>query len=86
MERHQEIKNFRPEKFWSIKLTVNRNNQESGKNEVCQFNWQRNKLFDELATQVLLDNCIDARFAKVTSVLKKQTKKLRPEPLNTIEA
>lgn len=35
---------------------------------------------------MLLEGCIDAKHAKVTTVTKKQTKRFRPQPLNTIEA
>ena len=35
---------------------------------------------------MLFENCQDAEQATVVNVVKKQTKKMRPFPLNTIEA
>ena len=34
----------------------------------------------------MLDACEEAKLATVTNVSKKQTRKFRPQPLNTIEA
>ena len=43
-------------------------------------------MFDEVFTQILKETCEDAKWANVLTVAKRQTKKLRPQPLNTIEA
>ena len=52
----------------------------------CDFNWSRGKLFDQLVTTVLKENCEDAKQARILNVVKKDTVKHRPFPLNTIEA
>lgn len=56
------------------------------KDNICEFLWQRGKLFDLEIVEMLKDACDDARKAKVITVAKKQVKKYRPQPLNTIEA
>ena len=43
-------------------------------------------MFDQDTVEMLKECCEDAKVAKVVSVVKKQTKKFRPQPLNTIEA
>ena len=52
----------------------------------CVFGWARDRLFDKPVVEMLLANCTDAKTGKIIAVEKKPAKKLRPQPLNTVEA
>ena len=76
VERYQEIENFVPEDFWYLKLSVER--QQKDRKLTCDFKWVRDRLFDKSVCQMLLLNCKDAGQARVISVIRKPTKKIRP--------
>lgn len=75
---------FEPEDFWYIKLVITK--ERDGRKIECEFKWQRDRLFDESAVEILLQNCMDESNATVKSVDRKPAKKWRPQPLNTVEA
>jgi DNA topoisomerase-3 len=82
VERYQLIKKFVPEKFFYLDCRVER---ETGNKKVeVKFEWERDRLFDELATCILLESCEEAKYAKVIKVLKKEVSRRKPYPLNTI--
>jgi len=82
VERYQLIKKFVPEKFFYLDCRVER--EVANKKLEVKFEWGRNRLFDELATCILLESCEEAKHAKVIKVVKKETYKRKPYPLNTI--
>ena len=49
------------------------------------FNWSRHRLFDRMTTIILYERCLAAKFAKVTNVEEKPTRKYKPLPLTTVE-
>ena len=50
------------------------------------FNWKRNRLFDELACQILHDNCVEPpAVATVTGVKSRPRSRWRPTALDTVE-
>lgn len=56
------------------------------KKDILTFSWERNHLFDHLATTVLFERCADTGYkARVESVIHKPTSKWRPLPLTTVE-
>ncbi|KAL8656570.1 MAG: hypothetical protein Q9226_002633 [Calogaya cf. arnoldii] len=79
VDRYFRVKNFVPEKFWSIKVTHRREDMD------VDFSWRRHRLFDRMSVVVLFEKCLAARLAKVTKLLKKPTSKWRPLPLTTVE-
>jgi len=70
VERYQQIKDFKPESFWSIKFKVKRRDVD-GKLKQCEFNWKRDRLYDQAAVIALKEACEEAEFAKVKSMAKK---------------
>lgn len=70
---------FKPEPFWSIKIVHNRDDMDA------TFLWNRNRLFDRAAVTILFERCLAAKFAKVSKVQTKLTKKWKPLPLTTVE-
>lgn len=79
VDRYFRVRNFKPEQFWSIKVTHNREGKK------VNFNWKRVHLFDRAAVVVLFERCLAAKIAKVTDVKKKPTSKRRPLPLTTVD-
>lgn len=79
VDRYFKVQNFVPELFWSIKV----NHKKDGLS--VTFNWSRHRLFDRAAVTILFERCLEAKFAKVTKVQEKPTKKWKPLPLTTVE-
>ncbi|KAK2737251.1 DNA topoisomerase [Myotisia sp. PD_48] len=79
VDRYFRVKNFKPETFWSIKVSYVRDEV------TVNFNWRRVHLFDRAAVIVLFERCLAAKTAKVTKVNKKPTSKWRPLPLTTVD-
>lgn len=79
VDQYQRVKAFVPENFWSIGVTLERDEM------VVKFNWDRNRLFDYQFVSILHDVCEDDSTATVTQVRTKPTKKWKPYPLTTVE-
>lgn len=79
VDRYLRVRNFVPEKFWSIKVV-----HEKDKIKV-NFTWKRVHLFDRMAVTIIFERCLIAKIAKVTKMTKKPTKKWKPLPLTTVE-
>lgn len=79
VDRYFRVKNFKPERFWSIKVTHKRD----GIN--VTFLWKRVHLFDRATVTILFERCLASRTAKVTRVQKKPASKWRPLPLTTVD-
>lgn len=79
VDRYFKVKNFKPEPFWSIRITHKRDNMDA------IFFWNRNRLFDRVAVTILFERCLAAKMAKVSKVQQKPTKKWKPLPLTTVE-
>lgn len=69
VDRYLRVKNFVPEKFWSIKVMHKRDGMN------VNFNWDRNRLFDRMIVTILYEMCLEAKKARVMNVTKKPTKK-----------
>jgi DNA topoisomerase III len=82
VERHQKIRDFVPEKFWLIELYA----PPVEKGEPIKFNWSRNRIFDRQVCLILYEKCQEHEEATINSVVKKPKTKMRPIPLNTVEA
>ncbi|PGH15095.1 hypothetical protein AJ79_02621 [Helicocarpus griseus UAMH5409] len=79
VDRYFRVKNFKPETFWSIKVSHVRDRK------TVNFLWRRVHLFDRAAVVVLFERCLSAKTAKITKVNKKPTSKWRPLPLTTVD-
>jgi DNA topoisomerase-3 len=87
VDRYKKIKEFVPEKFWSILLKYRppaKKGQEAPGE--FKFEWLRERVFDKLTCLVLYERCMDSGKAKVIDVVKTKRYRQRPHPLNTIEA
>lgn len=79
VDRYFRVKNFIPETFWSIKLTIKKDGKSGN------FNWTRGRLFDRASVVVLYERCLAAKNATVAKVQEKPTRKWKPLPLTTVE-
>ncbi|KAL9075310.1 MAG: hypothetical protein Q9161_001687 [Pseudevernia consocians] len=79
VDRYFRVKNFVPERFWSIKVMHLRDDME------VTFSWRRHRLFDRAPVVILFERCLTARIAKIIKLQKKPTSKWRPLPLTTVE-
>ncbi|XP_045514504.1 DNA topoisomerase 3-alpha isoform X5 [Pieris brassicae] len=79
VERYRAVKNFVAEPFWKLKVNHTINGLS------VDFNWERVRLFDQEACQVLRDKCRENPLATVTDVNTEPTSKWRPLPLTTVE-
>ncbi|KDR67536.1 hypothetical protein GALMADRAFT_79789 [Galerina marginata CBS 339.88] len=83
VQRYKLVKNFDPETFWYIYLSLTRQSASQG-DEETKFNWKRNHLFDQAVVGTLYA-LIENSPAIVTKVTNKMTKKWKPLPLTTVE-
>lgn len=79
VDRYLRVRNFKPEKFWSIKVMHARDDAK------VNFLWRRVHLFDRAAVTVMLERCLTAQKAKVVKVNQKPTSKWKPLPLTTVD-
>ena len=79
VDRYQKVRDFKPEEFWYISLSVQKDDTAAG------FNWSRGHLFDQLAVFILYEMCVENPTCTVTSVTSRPTSKWAPLPLTTIE-
>ncbi|XP_043945526.1 DNA topoisomerase 3-alpha isoform X2 [Protopterus annectens] len=79
VERFKAIQAFIPEAFYKIKVTHEKDE------EVVEFSWKRNRLFNHTACLVLYQICMENPLATVTDVSSKPKSKWRPLPLDTVE-
>ncbi|XP_049869431.1 DNA topoisomerase 3-alpha [Pectinophora gossypiella] len=79
VERYRAVEAFVAEPFWKIKVNHTMNGLS------VDFAWDRVRLFDRDACQVLHDICMENPQAKVVEVKTKPKSKWRPLPLDTVE-
>ncbi|KAI9205081.1 DNA topoisomerase [Polychytrium aggregatum] len=79
VDQFLKAKSFVHEAFWKIEVTLAKDGQ------TANFSWERNRLFDQRATFVIYELCMDQPVATVTSVQSKPKDKWRPLPLTTVE-
>lgn len=68
------MKDFVPEKFWYIYLSLTRQ-VPGGPREETKFNWKRHHLFYQTVVVELYSMMLENPIARVTKVTKKVTKK-----------
>ncbi|PFH53711.1 hypothetical protein AMATHDRAFT_136850 [Amanita thiersii Skay4041] len=81
VQRYNQVKNFVPEPFWYIYLSIRR----QGSEEETPFTWKRGHLFDEYVAIGIYEHVLENPKARVIKVVRKNTKKWKPLPLTTVE-
>ena len=83
VERAEKIRNFIPEEFFYLELKIKKKDKEG--DNIVTFNWERNRIFEKIICFTLLEKTLEEKNCKIISVIKKEKKKYRPYPLNTVE-
>nr|XP_031860656.1 uncharacterized protein CI109_003987 [Kwoniella shandongensis]KAA5527728.1 hypothetical protein CI109_003987 [Kwoniella shandongensis] len=84
VDQYNRVQSFVPETFWYIYVAIKR--QDEGEEEqLVDFKWRRNHLFDQDFAAVLCEQCENDPQATVTKVETKPTTKWKPLPLTTVE-
>eukprot|EP00736_Rhodelphis_marinus_P006750 Rmarinus@m.25760 len=79
IDRQRQVDAFVSEPFWYLYLEIERDGQ------LAKFNWKRQRVFDRIICLSLYDVVMRDPTALVTSVTKKETRKWKPYPLNTVD-
>jgi DNA topoisomerase-3 len=74
VSRFDQVKAFKPEKFWYIYLALTHNQEET------PFIWRRGHLFDFTVAYAIYEGVLEDNLARVTKVTKKNTKKWYEHP------
>lgn len=81
VERWFKIQNFVQEKFWQITCEY----RDAASGGFANFSWSRGRLYDRHACLVLYELCVDNPTAQVVNIRKRETRRYKPLPLNTVE-
>jgi DNA topoisomerase III len=73
VSRFDQVKAFKPEKFWYIYLALN--HDVTGNQEETPFTWSRGHLFDFSVAYAIYVGVLEDNLARVVKVTKKNTKK-----------
>ena len=84
VERAEKIRKFIPEEFYYLELKLKKIDKEVGE-KITTFNWERNRIFEKIICFTILEKTLESKNCEVISVEKKEKKKYRPYPLNTVE-
>ncbi|KAH7649767.1 DNA topoisomerase III [Cryptosporidium bovis] len=86
VNRYNKMINFIRESEWTIILNINLNIQKNNLNtNKLKFDWERGKLFDRLFVFIIYEICLEDQRLFITNISKKDSKKHKPLPLNTVE-
>ncbi|KAG9316734.1 prokaryotic type I DNA topoisomerase, partial [Chiua virens] len=83
VQRYKQVKEFTPEDFWHILLSLDR--QVHGEAKRVDFTWRRGHIFELDVVNEIYEDIIENPRARVTKVTQKNTKKWKPLPLTTVE-
>eukprot|EP01080_Neovahlkampfia_damariscottae_P003222 gene3222-5537_t len=79
VERYLKKENFVSENYWYIFCEYEKDKKKS------IFQWKRKRLFDKQCCVVLYEMLLENPNAKVIRIEKKEKRKWRPYPMNTVE-
>eukprot|EP00462_Mataza_sp_D1_P007350 CAMPEP_0175121884 /NCGR_PEP_ID=MMETSP0087-20121206/1411_1 /TAXON_ID=136419 /ORGANISM="Unknown Unknown, Strain D1" /LENGTH=585 /DNA_ID=CAMNT_0016403465 /DNA_START=24 /DNA_END=1777 /DNA_ORIENTATION=+ len=79
VERYLKREAFVPEPFWKISCSYTHQTQ------TAEFVWERKRLFDRQVCAVLFETVVEEGEAVVTATHRRETRRRRPKPLNTVD-
>ncbi|CDI86707.1 DNA topoisomerase III alpha, putative [Eimeria praecox] len=86
VERYLEVEKFVAENFWTLRVTVEREDEERpGHRLLVDFQWERQRLFDRAVVIACLELCTENPEAVITGIECREVTRTRPAPLNTVE-
>lgn len=78
VERYKQRENFIPQPFWLIDVSYSKDGIK------CNFNWKRQRLFDERACLAIMTKMLCQPTATVTKVSNNRRSKYRPIAMDTV--
>ncbi len=85
VQRHDEIQSFVPEPFWTIDVAIEMTSPASNAPRKITLDWERGRLFDQGVVE-MFSSMIQANTHLLCYEVKtSETKRTRPQPLNTVE-
>ncbi|KAH9942376.1 DNA topoisomerase [Epithele typhae] len=83
--RYNKLKNFKPELFWYIYLSLTRPPADGDEPVDTEFTWRRGHIFDLQTAWALYEAALESATARVSKVTSKEKKKFKPYPLTTVD-
>ncbi|KAI0829835.1 DNA topoisomerase [Trametes gibbosa] len=83
--RYNKLKNFKPESFWYIYLSLSRPSATDEDDNETVFTWKRGHVFHFESAMVWYEDALTHPMARVSKVTVKDTKKWKPLPLTTVD-
>jgi DNA topoisomerase-3 len=80
VDRYDDIQTFSPEPFWNVDVKI-----DVGMGTPISIDWSRGRLFDQSAAETFLHLIATDSHLICNSVKESETRKTRPQPLNTVE-
>ncbi|CAG8786696.1 12434_t:CDS:2, partial [Acaulospora morrowiae] len=79
------IQSFSPEAYWTLSVTVCKQEPSGSYGQEMKLNWARFRVFDKQVAILFQDMVKGYKEAKVVSVISEKKTKARPHALNTVE-
>lgn len=83
VDRWDEVNNFIPENFWSLKLK--KQFKVGDKRYNVRFNWKKERLYDQQEWEQIYNHLLQIGKGSIDKVIQETKYKIRPQPLNTVE-
>lgn len=78
VERYKQRENFIPQPFWYIDMSYTKDKIK------CNFNWKRQRLFDERACLSIMTKILESSSATISKVSNNRKTKYRPIAMDTV--
>lgn len=83
VERYDEIQSFVSEPFYNIDTTVEVG--PSGSTQSLSLEWSRGRLFDQSIAEAFVQMIQRDKYLQCESIKSSETRRTRPQPMNTVE-
>jgi DNA topoisomerase-3 len=83
VERYDEIQSFTSENFWNIDVNIDIG--QAGRQQQVTLEWTRGRIFDQSVAETLLTMIREDSYVLCDSIKQSETRKQRPQPMNTVE-
>ena len=86
VDRADEISSFRSEQFWTVQVAIDANSSSSGGGRPIELDWSRGRLFDQSVVDMFVSMVgEDGGYLVCQEVKSYESKRPRPNPMNTVE-
>jgi DNA topoisomerase-3 len=90
VDRYDEIQTFSPEPFWTLQVSVeaivpNSSGGGTAGTLIIEVDWNRDRVFDQSVAETFLSMVSDDGALVCTDIKVSETRKTRPQPMNTVE-